>query len=368
MRLIYLSPVPRASFSQRPHKFVEWFHQRSSAEVIWVDPYPTRFPRWRDLQHRQSGAQSLPSTATSVPAWLKVVGVSALPIEPLPFSGWLNGLLWRRLIARLRTFAAKGTSIIAIGKPSALALAVVERLTASRSIYDAMDDFPSFYSGLSRLAMRRREARLVQRVDAVLVSSSELRKRWSGARPDVQLVHNGLDVSVLPAARSRHRGERPVFGYVGTIGAWFDWQWLSALAKARSADIVRLIGPQFVTPPEGLPRNIEILPPCTHAAALSAMRDFDAGLIPFKVNELTASIDPIKYYEYRALGLPVVSTDFGEMGLRTKAGGTFISRTADDIPQVVAAALLFRDDAATTRQFAAGNSWEARFDAASIFP
>ena len=46
------------------------------------------------------------------------------------------------------------------------------------------------------------------------------------------------------------------------------------------------------------------------AAALSA------GIIPFKVNRLTAAVDPIKYYEYRAAGLPVISTEFGEMRQR----------------------------------------------------
>ena len=43
------------------------------------------------------------------------------------------------------------------------------------------------------------------------------------------------------------------------------------------------------------------------------MAQFDVGLIPFLKNRLTDSVDPIKYHEYRALGLPVVSTSFGEM-------------------------------------------------------
>jgi hypothetical protein len=31
------------------------------------------------------------------------------------------------------------------------------------------------------------------------------------------------------------------------------------------------------------------------------------GIIPFKINKLSAAVDPIKIYEYLALGLPVVS-------------------------------------------------------------
>ena len=33
MQLVYFSPVPWASFAQRPHKFVEWFHARCGAIV-----------------------------------------------------------------------------------------------------------------------------------------------------------------------------------------------------------------------------------------------------------------------------------------------------------------------------------------------
>ena len=38
MQLVYFSPVPWASYAQRPHKFVEWFHARRVLKVRWVDP------------------------------------------------------------------------------------------------------------------------------------------------------------------------------------------------------------------------------------------------------------------------------------------------------------------------------------------
>ena len=50
MRLVYLSPVPLASFAQRPHHFVRWFHERFDATVTWIEPYPARLPRATDLR------------------------------------------------------------------------------------------------------------------------------------------------------------------------------------------------------------------------------------------------------------------------------------------------------------------------------
>lgn len=364
MQLVYLSPVPWASFAQRPHKFVEWFHGRTGDEVLWVDPYPTRFPSLSDF--RRLGAKE-GGQQCSNPPWLRVIRPSAVPIEPLPGSGWVNALLWQRLFNELDAFASQQPTLLAIGKPSALALAVMGQFRGGRSVYDAMDDFPAFYSGLSRLAMRWRERKLVRRVSTVLASSTALKQRWSGLREDVQLVHNGLDLNVLPPPKLNDATRtQKVLGYVGTIATWFDWEWVIELAKARPLDVVRLIGPIFSPSPYALPENIEILPPCLHMDALRAMQNFDVGVIPFKKNDLTASVDPIKYYEYRALGLPVISTSFGEMTFRGNEQGTFLSMGVWDIDELVHEALLYRADAAETRRFAASNSWQARFAATKI--
>ncbi len=40
----------------------------------------------------------------------------------------------------------------------------------------------------------------------------------------------------------------------------------------------------------------------------AVLRGADAALIPYALNELTASIFPMKVYEYLAAGLPVVAT------------------------------------------------------------
>ncbi|MFI8394890.1 glycosyl transferase [Pseudomonas sp. Choline-02u-1] len=364
MCLIYLSPVPWASFSQRPHKFVEWFHRRTGRQVIWIEPYPTRFPKLSDLRRGKGAGQG---ANQSTPQWLRLLTPRALPIEPLPGSGWLNGRFWSTLISDLKSQLGNEEPLIVVGKPSVLALKLLDFFSPEHSIYDAMDDFPAFYSGLSRQAMSRREVRIVQAVESVWVSSTALKIRWERQKARICFVPNALDEALLPVARqvkTEHR--RKVLGYVGTIGAWFDWDWILALAKLRSGDVVRLIGPIFSPAPFELPSNVELLPPCSHAEALLAMCKFDVGLIPFKRSELTVSVDPIKYYEYRALGLPVVSTDFGEMGFREGATGTYISRSVMDIDRLLVVATDFQDASDSRLDFIAENTWSARFDSAGI--
>ena len=367
MQLVYLSPVTWGSFAQRPHKFVEWFHDRTGGSVIWVDPYPTRFPNWKDW--RRSNLTAPISQPGVVPNWMRVLRPDSLPIEPLPGSGWINRQLWEPKLHQIIDFSLQSDTWLAIGKPSVFALELLKILCHCPAVYDAMDEFPAFYSGLSRLALTKRENVIAESVDTIFASSSKLKQKWEQIHKDVRLVHNGLDLSVIKSVKYKVvSNDKKVFGYLGTIAKWFDWDWLNTLAKARRNDEIRLIGPIFDKPIGKLPNNIKLLEACHHRAALSAIKNFHVGLIPFKTNSLTASVDPIKYYEYRALGLPVMSTNFGEMSFRKNALGVFITQSERDVVAMAEDALQFKGNAEEDQSFAEQNTWRVRFDAAKLLP
>lgn len=366
MRLVYLSPVPWASFAQRSHKFVRWWHGRSSDRVLWIDPYPTRLPRLADFLRARPREVSVHD---GIPDWLTVLQPRALPVESLPSLSWVNRLFWGKVLDTVSAFASQGSCPVGIGKPSALALQVLENTPDAFSFYDAMDDFPAFYTGLSRLAMERRERELSNRVNKILVSSSGLRSRFAHYGEKVIMALNACSIGSLPPVEALLlRPTRPILGYVGTIGHWFDWPLVIAIARQNPKASLRLIGPNYVPPSESLPRNIELLPPCSHAQAIQAMMHFSVGLIPFKRNDLTASVDPIKYYEYRALGLPVVSTLFGEMTHRRREPGVFFIEEDTDLNHIIETALAYHCDREEIQAFRDKNNWEARFAASSILP
>ncbi len=363
MRLVYLSPVPWRSFAQRPHKFVQWFHERTGESVLWVDPYPTRLPRLSDFKFIK--ASPADGSLDSLPAWLTVIKPEVLPIEPLPGAVWINRFRWRNTIQSVASFLNKSTALMVIGKPSAFAIEILTRFNFSLTIYDAMDDFPAFYSGISRLALTFREQLVAKHVDLVLASSTPLQKKWSSCVDNVRLVRNGLDIGLLPADNnynSRLEKDNKVFGYVGTIASWFDWDWLFALAEVKPMDEIRLIGPVFNRTMKKLPGNVKLHPACDHKSALKAMMEFDVGLIPFKCMDLTESVDPIKFYEYRTLGLPVLTTNFGEMRYRSYEDGVFISYGLTDVASVAEKASNHFCSPVDIQKFARNNSWEVRFD------
>ena len=56
-----------------------------------------------------------------------------------------------------------------------------------------------------------------------------------------------------------------------------------------------------------LPANIELFGPKNHAEINEIASKWRVAIIPFKMGPLADGVDPIKIYEYMALGLPTVS-------------------------------------------------------------
>ena len=365
MRLIYSSPVQWGSFSQRPHELARHFHAVTGGEVLWLDPYPGRFPSISDVLARRPRWDAM---GGDIPPWLTVVKPAALPIEPLPFSGTINRVFWANAERMIDRFADSRT-ILGIGKPTAFALRLLSKWRFGSSFYDAMDNYPAFYKGCSRIAMAKRERMIIKKVSMILTSSSALQDRLQRLSSDVRHMPNACAVDRMPGLASIVRGrnhEAPVMGYVGTIGTWFDWEMVIALAGSNPKARVRLIGPVFGGTPR-MPRNIFLEPAVSHATAIKEMKQFNIGLIPFKATALTASVDPIKFYEYRAMGLPVISSAFGEMALRKECTGTYLVSRDSDMAEAVEQALAYEATHESIVRFREKNSWEARFSQAAIF-
>ena len=364
MRLVYLSPVAWGFHAHRPHKFVEWFHRETDGEVLWVNPYPTRLPSRQDWRHLRRGVSALSSER---PSWLTLLQPKAFPIEPLPGARGVNRLLWRNMARTAGGFAAGGTCILGIGKPCDLALYLIERIRVKKSFFDAMDDFPAFYVGISRKKLIKKELAIVSKVDKLLTSSTALMQRWRYHRRDAVLALNGCDPDGFSSAGVLERiFDANLLGYIGTIGEWFDWEIVFKLAQVKPRMNIHVIGPVVAALPERLPKNIKLLGPCRNDEAISAMGKFSIGLIPFKQNRLTASVDPIKYYEYRAMGLPVISTCFGEMALRKADPGVFLIDSRTDLHAAVDAAQAYRMSPSEIERFRAEHSWNARFASTGI--
>lgn len=385
MRLLYFSPVPAESYAQRPHFMVRAWLDWGIESVLWVNPYPCRLPRLEDLR----GRRRTNSQASPLDPRIHVLNVPALPIEPLPMGASINRRLfgaaaWRQIERfarcgldarrRQKTAAAKNGPpptagndelLIGIGRPCALALAALQYLNPAASFFDAMDNFPEFYTGLSRRSMQRCEDALATQVDLVVASSTFLAEKFLRRDCRVEKILNAFQPNDEPADQVSPPPSNgrlpPVLGYVGCIGPWFDWPLVFAIAMARPDVRIELVGPCVVPPPSRPPINVWLLPACPQSRAGNYLARFSAGLIPFRENALTAGVDPIKYYDYRAAGLPVLTTRFGEMEGRGPDDSVYFIDQNNDLSRAIAAALAHRDDDARIALFRRDNNWTSRF-------
>ncbi|HYX24546.1 MAG TPA: polysaccharide pyruvyl transferase CsaB [Thermoanaerobaculia bacterium] len=235
------------------------------------------------------------------------------------------------------------------------------------SVYDVLDDWDEFHRvGQAVWYEEDFERHLAGAADAVFAINDFLAgriRKLGGA--GVEVIGNGLKPG-LEAVREPlplERGEVTV-GYFGYLaGAWFDWELIAGAARRRPAWRFYLIG--YGGSPEGvrLPANVALLgkKPQSELAAWAA--NWDVAVIPFKPDRLAAGSDPIKTYEYLAMGLPVVAT-----GVYPPAGGEAFVARAEGIEAFIAelaraAAGRGDGEAAARRAFAAGCTWEARLDA-----
>jgi polysaccharide pyruvyl transferase CsaB len=235
------------------------------------------------------------------------------------------------------------------------------------TVYDVLDDWQEFHRvGQAVWYDEPFERHLIGAADAVFAINEPLagRIRELGGE-GVEVVGNGLKPG-LERVREPHpldRGEVTV-GYFGYLaGAWFDWQLVAGAARLRPSWRFYLIG--YGGSPEDveLPANVLLLGKQPQGDLAAYAANWDVAMIPFKPDRLAAGADPIKTYEYLAMGLPVVAA-----GVYPPAGGEAFVTRAEGIGAFLdalaaAAAAEGPERAAARRAFAATCSWGCRLDA-----
>jgi glycosyltransferase involved in cell wall biosynthesis len=188
-------------------------------------------------------------------------------------------------------------------------------------LYDCVDDyasFPSYHRSEPLCSLIGREARLVKSAHVMIVTSPRLGEIFAGRARRIKLVGNVADYDFFaqpPAAEhplwKGARGRRLIFA--GALNAQkVDIAALLVLATKLPADTLVLAGPMRGNPAdwqllEKLP-NVRLPGQVPYAELPALMHSADVALIPYNLSQLTASIFPMKFYEYMAAGLPVVAS------------------------------------------------------------
>jgi glycosyltransferase involved in cell wall biosynthesis len=179
-----------------------------------------------------------------------------------------------------------------------------------RLVYDVVDDWSDPALGGEWFSAEMERA-LASRADRVTASAPDLVDRVWRMGHEATLVPNAVNAEVFGVDLPPRPADLPesglIIGYHGSLyGDWLDWESLRAVAEAFPEAAVVVIGDDKAARP--------VMPPNVHFLGLKPQTDlpaylqrFDVGILPFKLNDTTHAVSPLKAYEYLASGVPVAA-------------------------------------------------------------
>src|SRR5699024_719716 len=248
-------------------------------------------------------------------------------------------------------------------------------------VYDCVDDHISFSGMMDKDMMLAMEKELSEAAQVTYYTARQLKHLKESWANQAYLVPNGAEYEHFVVAEDLAKDEanvpndmkqyikegRTVIGIVGGIGDWVDLDIVYETAVKREDYTFIVIGPVDTDVASHIlnQANIEFLGARPYADLPNYLAFFDVCMIPFKINELTKSVNPIKMYEYLSTGKQVVSTPIPEVV--TYSDYVDIVHDADELVEKVESYRQLPDDVKQEKkqlrqQVGKENSWDARWE------
>jgi glycosyltransferase involved in cell wall biosynthesis len=289
--------------------------------VLWIEAAGMRRPRLgsgKDLARLGRKARSFLAPARHRLPTLWSYSPPSLPLPTSTLASRLNRLLYHRAVRRqLRRLAMSAAPISWIYAPHVAPW--IRGLPRKMLVYHCVDRWSAFQD-YDAAQMARCEEEICRTADLVLASAEDLAERCRSYGATVHYVPHGVDHAHFAAALADaplpldlQPIVGPRVGFFGLIHEWVDLDLIAALADRLPYSFV-LIGDsnQDLRPLLARP-NVFHLGRKPYAELPAYCRGFDAAIVPFRISELTRSVNPIKLREYAAAGLPVVATALPEI-------------------------------------------------------
>jgi glycosyltransferase involved in cell wall biosynthesis len=347
MHIYFFAPIRYDFLHQRPQKLAEQF-RLMSIPLTYVQP-----TGWRQYL---SGMQPGILLAVLQSLWYHLLGILALLLpflNPRPLSAGMKRRMggdfeivslpltfpinkvnspileamtssaYRQFLRRQLPWREKTGTVGIFENP--FWGRVIERGDFSRVCYDCMDDLSIYAGHASNERFLKYEGALIDKADVIIATAALLEADLRTKAPERSILRipNGVDFEWFQTQAAEgvtpydmQQLTRPIVGYVGSIASWTDCALIREVARKMPAVSFVFVGP--VDSPERAdelrePLNIHWLGKKPYSDIPSYITRFDVCMIPFKRGSIARTTNPVKLFEYFALGKPVVSTPLDEL-------------------------------------------------------
>ena len=237
--------------------------------------------------------------------------------------------------------------------PLAKELGIPSAKLWKQTVYDCVDRHSAYPGLIDRETVDAMEEDLARSCGICFATAEGLYETLKGYNDNTYLIPNGANFDLfnkVEVLRNKlyENGEkdaetvrkRPVMGFVGMVQECTDQKCLRAAADAYPEGRLVVVGRRLPGVDISLLRapNIELMDPVPQDSLPELMKSFDVCLNCFADNDLSKDVSPLKFYEYLATGVPVVSTPV-PLQVRDYADSIYIASGPEDFAEKVAEAL-----------------------------
>ncbi len=322
---------------------------RLGHRVLYIDSLALRRPSATARDLRRIGKRLLKAARppAQVRETLWVWSPIVLPLHRFAIVRRLNRFL---LGVGLRLWMARlglRRDMIWTYNPLTMALFDIQRF--AKTVYHCVDEIKA-QPGMRADILGRAEERLARAVRIVFVTSPALARSRRVWNTNTHYLPNVADFDhfsralnpdlAVPADLTKLPG--PKLGFIGAISAYkVDLELICEVAAARPDWSLVLIGSVGEGDPWTDARilsrfpNIHLLGPRPYQSLPAYLKGFDVALLPNTLNDYTANMFPMKFFEYLAAGKPVVAVDldavrdYADTVCIAKSGHAFIAGIED---------------------------------------